>query len=205
MMKYVSLILNVVLLVAVAGLYRIHYAEKMPAATASTADTSVVASAGLPSPGVSRIVFVNSDTLLDRYDFIRAKKSEMEAKHKRITAELDAEGERLQNDVENYRQRGAMMTDDQRQKTEEQLMMRQQQLMQKEKSMMSKLDDEQQTINEELFSNLNAYLKEYNAGKHYQFILGYQKGGGILLADDSLDITAAVVDGLNNRYAGKKK
>ena len=36
--------------------------------------------------------------------------------------------------------------------------------------------------------------------RNYEFILGYQKGGGILLANDSLDITQQILEGLNKKY-----
>jgi outer membrane protein len=54
-----------------------------------------------------------------------------------------------------------------------------------------------------LYAKLSSYLKEYNKGKNYTFILGYQKGGGILFANDSLDITREVLDGLNKEFESK--
>ena len=53
--------------------------------------------------------------------------------------------------------------------------------------------------NEEVYSHLTAYIKEYlkKKGRNYNFILGYQKGGGIIYAKDSLDITHEIVEGLN--------
>jgi len=187
-----------ILFVAVGVLYYLHFNTSNPAAvTSSTAANHVV------KP--SSIVFVNSDSLLANYVFLKVKKEGLEAKHKKITAELEAEGGRLQSDAESYRQNGSMMTNEQRQRTEEQLVMRQQQLVEKQKMQMSKLDDEQESINEELFKKLTGYLKVYNKEKNYQFILGYQKGGGILLANDSLDITQSILDGLNKQYSEESK
>jgi outer membrane protein len=196
-MKNVSLGLNVVLIIAVGILYYLHFSAK----NASVESPATAMPAIVREVKPSAIVFLNSDTLLDNYAYLKTKRTEIEAKHKKISSELEGESSRLQADAEAYRQHGSMMTDEQRQKTEEQLMMRQQQLVAKEKTLMSKLDEEQDAVNQELFKKLTAYLKEYNKGKNYQFILGYQKGGGILLANDSLDITKSVIQGLNKSYS----
>ena len=193
-MKNLNLVLISILFVAVGVLYYLHFSSSSPAIQTSASPIKSYDS----KP--ASIVFLNSDSLLDNYAFLKAKTEGLEARHKKITSELEAEGMRLQTDAENYRQRGAMMTDAERQKTEEQLVMRQQQLVQKEKSMMSKLEEERDAINDQLFKNLTGFLKDYNKEKNYQFILGYQKGGGILFANDSLDITQVVIDGLNKKY-----
>jgi outer membrane protein len=200
-MKNLSLILNFILLVAVGILYYLHFNTEKPEAEATTTEAPVL----LTEPATSAIVFVNSDSLLTKYDYLKSKKTELEARQKKMEAEMEAESSKLRKDYENYQQRGALMTDAQRQQTEEQLMMRQQQLMQKEKTLLSKLDDEQEKINETLHNNLTTFLKDYNKGKNYQFILGYQKGGGILLANDSLDITQWVLEGLNKKYSEAAK
>ena len=194
-MKNLNLALISILFIAVGVLYYLHFNSASP-----VIQTESAPSKSFDSKPTS-IVFLNSDSLLDNYTFLKVKTEGLEARHKKITSELESEGMRLQNDAENYRQRGAMMTEAERQKTEQQLVMRQQQLVQKEKSMMSKLDEEKDAINEQLYKNLTGFLKDYNKEKNYQFILGYQKGGGILLANDSLDITQVVLEGLNKKYA----
>jgi hypothetical protein len=40
-----------------------------------------------------------------------------------------------------------------------------------------------------------------NKSGRYQFIFGYTQEGGILLANDSLNITKYVLEGLNKKYA----
>jgi len=202
-MKNLNLVLISILFIAVGVLYYLHFNSPPNAASGTPAESTKPSK--VYEVKASNIVYLNSDSLLDNYAYLKVKKEGLEARHKRITAELQAEGERLQSDAESYRQHGAMMTEDQRQKTEEQLVMRQQQLVQKEKSMLSKLDEEQDAINEQLFKNLSNYLKEYNKDKNYQFILGYQKGGGILLANDSLDITESVIEGMNKKYSEETK
>ncbi|MBL7949835.1 MAG: OmpH family outer membrane protein, partial [Bacteroidia bacterium] len=102
-------------------------------------------------------------------------------------------------------QQAVGMTDQERQKKEEELMMKQQSLMDRREKLLAQLDDEQAKSTEELFNRLTAFLRTYISDKNVNFVLGYQKGGGILFANDSLDITQQVVDGLNKAYAAEKK
>ena len=77
--------------------------------------------------------------------------------------------------------------------------------MQKKDDLLAKLDDEQSKTNEDLYSKLTAFMKEYNKDKNYSFILGFQRGGGILFANDSLNITKEIVHGLNQAYEDETK
>jgi len=43
-----------------------------------------------------------------------------------------------------------------------------------------------------------ATFKKFNKDKHYDFIMGYTRGAGILFANDSLDITKVVIKGINS-------
>jgi len=191
-------IITALLAIAVVVLFILHF--KQPSAEPGKTTLSVSAPA---IPVSSNIVYVNSDSLLEGYTFYKAKKAEFESKEAQIKNHLQAESERLQKDAADYQDRAATMTDGERAKKEEELMMRQQSLMKKKDDLLGAFDEEQSKFNEDLFAKLSAYLKSYNKEKNYTFILGYQKGGGILYANDSLDITREVLEGLNKDYEAK--
>jgi outer membrane protein len=194
------MILNGILLIAVGYLYVLHFKKPDSSGNASSNDSGRVM-----LPAAEGIVFVNSDSLLDQYDYYSAKKKEFEAQQDRIKGELKQQSDRLQQEIEQYQQQAAGMTEAQRAQKEEQLTMKQQQLLQRKEELLDKLDKEQNNSSEELFLRLNNFFKKYNSGKNYNFILGFQKGGGILFANDSLNITREVIEGLNREYAGEKK
>ncbi|MGI8893113.1 MAG: OmpH family outer membrane protein [Bacteroidia bacterium] len=95
------------------------------------------------------------------------------------------------------------MTPTVRQITEENLMKKQQSIMDKRQDLLRQFRDEEEKVQDEIHADLNNYLKEFNRDKNYSFILGYSRGSGILLANDSLDITGAVLQGLNQRAQPK--
>ena len=194
-MKSFSFVLNLILVVAVAILFYFHFSEGPKAGP-------VMNAAPLSN---SNVVFVNSDSLLEQYDYFKSKKTEFEETQSKVKFQLKAEGEKLQRDIEEYQKNASTMTPQQRQETEEQLTFKQQGFLQKKDEMLGKLEQEQDKVHEEIFTKLGAYMKEFNRNRNYSFVLGYQKGGGILFANDSLDITKEIVSGLNKEYQEEQK
>ncbi|MDQ3051826.1 MAG: OmpH family outer membrane protein [Bacteroidota bacterium] len=190
-MKNLSIALNVLLIIAVAFLYYKVYnsgTAPLPAAQLS--------GAGMPS---NAIVFINSDTLLADYKFFNDLKDNLEKKQDSIDTFLKTRAQSLEQEVMGYQERGAMMSPEQRAKEEERLMGKQQNLMDLKQSMVENLQAEESDMNDSIHNNLSRYLREYNKDKNYLYILGYQRGSGILLAHDSLDITREILEGLNKK------
>ena len=199
-MRNLTMVLNVILLIAVAVLYYLHFKEnKTIISPVEKQNQSFI-----PLP-VTGIVYVNSDSLLDQYEFYKNERSKFEASQNRIKNELKTQGEILQGEVELYQKQAIGMTDMERAKKEEQFNIKQQQIMQRKEELLNKLDEEQGKSSEELYLRLNQFLKKFNKSRNYNFVLGFQKGGGILFANDSLNITRDVVDGLNKEYLEEKK
>lgn len=186
-MKNLSLILNVILLVAVAFLYYKVYSAKNISST-----PSISVPIGSPS-----IVYLNSDSLLDNYPFFTKLKNSIEQKQDSIENILKSRGKSLENDIKAYQEKGSTMTDQERQVTEEALGKRQQDLMLYKEDMTNEMAKEEENLNDTLHNNLISALRKYNKDRNYHFILGYQKGSGILLASDSLNITKQIIEELN--------
>ncbi|MFM9028518.1 MAG: OmpH family outer membrane protein [Bacteroidota bacterium] len=195
-MKQFSFVLNLILFIAVAVLYYLHF---------SKGEAAPIISAGKAPVAPGGIYFINSDTLLENYGFYKDKKAELESRQNRIRNELKSASQKLEQDVQNYQQAAPGMTDEQRQRTEESLMIRQQKLVEQKDQLLNQLDEEQAKYSDSLFTRLTAYLKSTNKDNGVRFVLGYQRGGGILFANDSLDITKSVLDGLNKEWKGEKK
>ncbi|HWV28100.1 MAG TPA: OmpH family outer membrane protein [Dyadobacter sp.] len=191
-----SLIWNVVLSLAVAVLFFLHFSSKSSDAGAA-ADGAVVAG--------RRTVYVQVDSLLKNYDFFKDTRKELENKNFQLENELTTKGRSLQNEVAFFQQRAATMTPEQARSTEAQLMKKQQDLMAYRDQSAQALGQEEAKKNEELYKNIRSYIDKYNKENGYEYVLGYSLGGGILFANPSLDVTQKIIDGLNKEYknAGK--
>ena len=186
-MKNLSLILNGVLIVAVGILYYMHFSENKSGHS-------------LDSKKSSSIVFVNSDSLLANYEYIKEAKKELEDRHQKAEADFNAKGEAFQNKVKSFQENAKALTPNQIQAKEKELKEEEDMLMQYKQKLTADLTDKGQEIDEKLFTAIRDYLKKNVGGKNYNYVLGYTKGGGILFANDSLDITGSLLEGLNKEY-----
>jgi outer membrane protein len=191
-----SLIWNVVLSLAVAVLFFLHFSSK-PSNTGAVTDGAVVAG--------RRTVYVQVDSLLKNYDFFKDTRKELENKNFQLENELTTKGRSLQNEVAFFQQKAQTMTPEQARSTEAQLMKKQQDLMAYRDQSAQVLGQEEAKKNEELYKNIRAYIDKYNKENGYEYVLGYSLGGGILFANPSLDVTQKIIDGLNKEYKNTGK
>ncbi|PWS26594.1 outer membrane chaperone Skp [Pedobacter yonginense] len=151
-----------------------------------------------------KIVFVNSDSLLTKYDYYKDLKVKFEGKSKNAQADIQAKGQAFQREVAQYQQNAGTLAADVRKATEERLARKQQELQTYQQNAGGALQNEQAAENEKLYDKVAAYLKGYAKEKGYKMVLTYSKGNSaILFADESLDVTSEVIKGLNADYTKK--
>lgn len=195
-MKNASLILNVILTIAVAVLYYLHFKGPQP-------ETTSVVKAPVEAKGKA-IVYVNVDSLLTKYDFFKDTQKVLESKRFQLENDLATKGKNLQNKVAFFQQKAPTMTQEQGRATEASLQKEQQDIMAYRDRAAQNLATEEQNKNKQLYDQIYDYLKKINAQNKYEFVLGYTKGGGILFADPSADRTSVILDGLNKEYEAKQ-
>ena len=191
-----SLIWNIVLTLAVAVLFFLHFSSK--------SDTGIAVADGGVVSG-RRTVYVQVDSLLKNYDFFKETKKELENKNFQLENELNTKGKSLQNEVAFFQQKAQTMTPEQARSIEAQLMKKQQDLVAYRDQAAQSLQQEEGKKNEQLYKNIRAYMEKYNKENGYEYVLGYSLGGGILFANPSLDVTQKIIDGLNKEHAGTAK
>jgi outer membrane protein len=197
-MKNLSYIINGVLAIAVAFLYYLHFSSRSTTPEVSGPKISVAQ----PSVVVpSNIVYVNSDSLLQRYEFFQKIKNDLEARKQRVESQLQQKARALEQEYVGVQQRLQSMSREEVAQAEQSLMGKQQEIMRQKDEQLKRLLEEEEKLNKKLFDNIYAYLKEYCKNTNYKYVLGYTRGsGGILYAKDSLDITPEVIQGLNKLY-----
>lgn len=200
-MKNISLIINIVLAVAVGILFFLYFSLKSEVKTIA----STVPSTG--SINDVRIAFVNMDTLYAHYDEYMDLKAQIAEKQKRMENELNSKKNQYERKVMDYQdkvQKGLLLTSE-RQRIEQQLYVDQQNLLRLGESMQNELAEETRVLNNRLGNNIVEFLKEYNKDGKYVYIMSHVFGGNLLYVNDSLDITADVIKGLNEKYRKSRK
>ena len=147
------------------------------------------------------IVFVNSDTLLNNYDYYKAVKTKLQGLSQSAQAEIAAKGQAFQKEVAAYQKGASALNLAQRTATEKRLAAKQQSLQALSQNTAAQLQEEQENQNSKLYDKLAAYLKTYCKTKGYKLVLTYSKANpSVLYGDDSLDVTKEVLAGLNEEY-----
>lgn len=171
---------------------------KQPANTASAPATT--------GAKKEAIVFVNSDSLLENYNYFKSIRTKLEGKSKKAETDLNAKGTAFQREVTAYQQAAQTMSTDQRASTEERLARKQQELQAFNQNAGNALASEQAAENEKLYEKVAEFLKKYSKEKGYKMVLTYSKANPtVLFADASLDVTKEVVTRLNEEYKKEQK
>ena len=171
---------------------------------AKTTETKKTESPTAAVSASEKIVYVNSDSLLTKYEYFKDLKVKFEGKTKNAQADMQAKGQAFQREVAQYQQSAQTLSADQRKSTEERLARKQQELQTYQQNAGGALQNEQAVENEKLYDKVAAYLKVYAKEKGFKMVLTYSKGNSaILFADESLDVTSEVIKGLNAEYSKK--
>lgn len=155
----------------------------------------------------TRIVYINTDTLMSKYllavelneSFLKTqeeRRTELNVKAK----SLDQEANEFQRKLEN----NGFLSEARAIDARDQLLVKQENLRRLQQDMIDKTAREQNELNKQLFDKLTAFLKEYNKEKGFDIVLSTQLGGNVLFAVEGYDITADVVDRLNEEYRKEK-
>ena len=199
-MKNTSLILSIISLVAVVvfGILTLNGGKD----TAVQAEGAAVETAAAKGA----IVYVDLDRILTEYDMANDLRSVVETKVQNIQAEVTRRGKKLENDVVDFQNKidkGLM--------TRSVAEVQSQKLQQQELEFNNYAAQKQQEINEEQVVMMNqlgdaiqTYLTKYNEEMQYAMILTNSGGAPVITADPALDITDAVLAGLNEEYIKSK-
>lgn len=210
-MNKINLGLNVVLLAAVLFLFfrdqpesqSVDESQTEVAAHLQDADSLLTDSLALPGTD-ARIVYVDAEVLNTEYQFIIDKYEELEKEQMRIEKQVER---KLRSAEERYLElesQAPTMTQSQLEQAQMELQQLQQEITEFQEKAASDFRRKEAAAQDEFFSNIRSFLQDYNKDGRYDYILTYQKGGQILLMNESYDITREVIDGLNDHYRKKQ-
>ena len=200
-MKNTSLILSIISLIAVVvfGVLTLTKGNsKAEVAAEGTADETAACKGS--------IVYVDLDRILTEYDMANDLRSVVETKVQNIQAEVNRRGQKLEKEVTSFQEKiekGLLtrsVAEAQNQKLQQQDIEFQNYAAQKQQE----IQEEQVVMMNQLSDAIQTFLDKYNAEKQYAMILSNTGGTPVITADAALDITDAVLAGLNEEYIKTK-
>jgi outer membrane protein len=197
-MKKFLLPLNIILLIAVAVLFYLHFSSnKRPAQVAGKTTQSA-------APGTFKLAYFEMDSIDNSYEYLKDVRNELKAKQNELAGQLTSLKNRYMEKVNKYRQEAPTMTQDRASMVEQELMNDQKVMANKEQALDMEMQDIQFKKMQGVNKRIEEYLKEYNKDKGYSYIIANQPGS-IYYIDPAFDITGDLLKGLNEEYKKKDK
>ncbi len=203
-MKNLSLILNIVLLLAVGYLYYYDFSGKKARDVAEKISRPYSTNdSGSHRPVLA---YVDLDSLNSGIHFMKEKKKELETEAKEAERIYEDGIRKLQAERDAFVKRGATVSDAEAQRFSEKLISEQQLLENKKQQKAQELNTKSFDIMEVFRKRLKDFLAEYNTNKNYLCI--FTVGSELeymVYRDSSLNITADVIKGLNEKWKPASK
>ncbi len=176
---------------------------KKPETTTAAPIIKDASGAAQASIANARVVFINIDTLQEKYTWFKEQQTIFENRKKTLSSALEAKGRELQNEMtalQEKAQKGLV--------PQVQLQQEGQNLQRKEQAAIADRDkkskdllDETQKFNESLQKRIHDVLSTLETQKGYDYVVSYSKAGGsnFLFVNDKFDITNDVLAILNEK------
>ena len=151
----------------------------------------------------SSIVYVDSNQLISNYKGMQDARKAYQQKAITWKANIDTLTKEVQQQIMQYEKESVKMTTKERQLSEELIRTKQKQLMDYQQAMNTQAQQQDSKMTSEVIGRINAYIKMYGKQKGYTIVMAATDYGNIAYAEEGLDITAEVLEGLNKEYSGQ--
>jgi outer membrane protein len=199
----ILLICNAVLFLGLVGIYILHFTGN----NGGNSKVNVNAKAPVVKEGGLKVAYVNTDTLIAKYEYAKDMEKELMAFKNQQEAYGKQQVAKFQKDYDDYLKNGANMTLTQQQSTEAELKKRAEKMATLEQELTAKIMERQMTENTKLLNAIFAFVREYNEqNQKFDIILRKTfENSPTLYMNEAMDITDEIVNGLNEEYKNLKK
>jgi outer membrane protein len=204
-MKKGNLIVNLVLLIAVAVLYFLHFTgsekeTKVDEKPEKQSAAKTALSTDLP------IAYVNIDTLLNNMQMYEDLTENLTNKQQRMEGNFASDYRSFEREIVDFQEKvqKGLLTRREAADLETQLSNRRLELENRRNDYLMELQEENLVSQNKVINYIMDYLEDYNSDGKYRFIFSYSFGGGLLYASDALNITSEVLEGINKKYSAEQ-
>lgn len=155
------------------------------------------------SQQASELVYVDVNKLLEGYKRTKVVRGEFEVKAKTLKANVDSLVVGWQNELKIYEKERSKYSKKELKLKQELLGNKQQQINNYQQAIQQQIQEEDKKASQTVINDINDFVKEYGKKKGYKIIFGASGSGNIMYADESSDLTAIVLEGLNAEFEGK--
>ncbi|CAN5190540.1 hypothetical protein BH09BAC5_BH09BAC5_18510 [soil metagenome] len=213
MKNNLSILFNILLVIAVAVLFYLNFANrKSIAVVKNSSDSTPELKFTVPKNlAGAHVLYVNIDSIDAKYEAFKDLSKEAGGNYAYMQKNYQKKALELQQRYDSYQQKVQMATisSDDAVKEEAAINAGMEELKKMETNI-SALEGVAMEKNARITNDITTYFKTYSKDKGIDYILAYGGASNVLYANDSLDITVDVLQALNENYrktkpADKKK
>jgi len=195
----ILLALNLITLVGIIILFILYFTGK------GSKNNAISGAIEKANKGAISVAFVNNDSILSNYELVKKMRADLQAKGKRLEGEVAAKQQAFEKDAAYFQEqvKKKAISDQSAQEIYGQLQQNQQKIYELRDKYAAELQQSEMDMNVALIDSVMNFLKRYNDKYKFDYILGFTKGGNILYANDTLDVTKDVIKELNAAYLKK--
>lgn len=153
-----------------------------------------------------KIAYVDYDSLLIKFHYAEELRMEIVKKEMSINRSIEEERKILQDEAKEFErkvQNNLYLSQETMQEDYNKIMQKDQELLQRSQQLIGELEKEAMETRAKIDDCISAYIQEYNSICKFDLILT-RIGGNMLYANQALNITNDVVEGLNAKHGTKK-
>ena len=223
-----QLTINIVLALAVATLFFLHFNQKPVAPALATGGSTAVGTAAEPAADTAtttetaaapaaatapvqdntvdfsgKLAYVESGKMLDGYQGMKDARKSFEGKARGWEKQNQQMLASFKANVEGYQKQAPTMSAEQRAATEQKLQEQQQQVAQQQQMLQAQAQQEEGKLTQSVLESVNKKVEAYGKAHGYKLILIAAPSGTIAYGEKNLDITVPVLAYLNANYRKK--
>lgn len=197
-MKGSPLAVSIVLFVAVAVLYVLHFTGE------KTSESFVGETTGSENQSVGlRIAYVKADSVILNYDLADDLHDDFTKKQEAYTTEYGSKRQAFERDAVAFQeklQRGGFLTEQRAIQERDRLVGIEQEVTKLDQELSTKLAELQAANSEQVLDSLMSCIENINAAKKYDYVFS---ASNILIGREADNITSEVLQMMNERYLKK--
>jgi outer membrane protein len=151
----------------------------------------------------NKIAYVDSAKLINEYKGMQDARKAYQQKASVWQANIDTLANEVQQHIMKYDKEVSGLSSKEKKLTEELIRTKQKQLMEYEKALKTQAQQEDQKMTSEVVAQINAYIKKYGESNRYKIVIAATQYGNVAYADEGLNITDKILEGLNKEYKGQ--
>lgn len=149
------------------------------------------------------MVYVDSARILNQYQGMIDARQVYQQKSIGWKGNIDTLTSEVRKSIYEYEKNSSGMSEKERSLAQELIRTKQRQLADFQKAINEKASQEDAQMTSQVLKQVNAYLKKYGKEHNFKIIFAATDYGNIAYAEEGIDVTGDVIEGLNKEYSGK--